>query len=70
MVDVRTREGGRGIKMRVDEFAAKIALEKPNVSGAFDNFYAKAWSPAAASSEGAAASSMDEQKKEEVKPKA
>jgi hypothetical protein len=43
MVDVRSREGGRGIKMRVDEFAAKIAMEKPKPSGAYGRMYAKAW---------------------------
>lgn len=45
MVDVRKREGGRGSKMRVDEFAAMVAKEKPDVSHHGYNLYKNAWSP-------------------------
>lgn len=47
-VDVRTREGGRRGKMRVNAFAEEVAKEKPPASKAETDFYAKVWEPHAA----------------------
>lgn len=45
MIDVRTREGGRGGKMMLNDFAAKIAEERPPISEAGERFYGKMWRP-------------------------
>jgi len=44
MIDVRKREGGRGNKMRVDEFAAMVAKEKPDPASHEYTLYKDAWS--------------------------
>jgi len=42
-VDVRTRDTERHGKMRVDELARKLELEKPAPSSNFDKFYKNMW---------------------------
>ena len=44
-VDVRRREGGRGEKMRVDEFAEMVKREKPFESDKYNRLYENAWNP-------------------------
>jgi len=44
-IDVRRREGGRGEKMRVDEFARMVEKEKPDFSQKYHNLYRDAWNP-------------------------
>ena len=45
-IDIRTRDNVRHGKMRIDELAAMLQKEKPDLSKSHTNMYAKAWDPA------------------------
>ncbi len=46
-VDVRTRDGKREGKFRIDDFVKHLLEQSPKQSKTFDNFYEKVWDPQA-----------------------
>lgn len=45
LLDVRTRDGKRHGKLRVDKVAEMMKAENPDEANAFKKFYAKAFDP-------------------------